>query len=221
MRVLLVDDHPLFRDGMATLLESHEIEVVGQAREGKEALEKASELRPDLVLMDINMRGMGGLEATRLLKAQMPEIKVVILTVSDDAEDLFEAIKSGADGYLVKDLASEEFFDLIAGLSRGESPITRNLATRILEEFGRRSRATSKPPQHQVLTGREVEVLRLVAEGGSNKGIAAALSISENTVKFHLSHILEKLHLQNRSQVVAWALRHGITPPEETVEPPW
>ncbi|MBF8268139.1 MAG: two component transcriptional regulator, LuxR family, partial [Dehalococcoidia bacterium] len=164
----------------------------------------------------INMPGMGGLEATRLLKAQMPEIKVVILTVSDDSEDLFEAIKSGADGYLVKDLASEEFFDLIAGLSRGESPITRDLATKILEEFARRARAPSELPQHQVLTGREVDVLRLVAAGKHNKEVAAMLFISGNTVKFHLSHILEKLHLQNRSQVVAWALRHGVTSPEET-----
>lgn len=214
MKVLLVDDHPLFRDGMATLLASREIEVVGQAREGSEALEKTRELRPDLVLMDINMPGLGGIETTRLLKMEMPHIKVVILTVSDEEQDLFEAIKSGADGYLVKDLESEEFFELLEGVTKGESPITRSLATKILGEYSRVSRAAAQQPKEEALTEREVEVLRLAAAGNSNKSIAAALQISENTVKYHFSHILGKLHLQNRAHATAWAVRHGIVPPD-------
>ncbi len=213
MRVLLVDDHPLFRDGVRSLLESRGVEVVGEAGDGQQAVEAALRLRPDVILMDITMPGMDGLEATRLIKAQMPGIKIVILTVSDEERNLFDAIKSGAQGYLLKDLRADEFFDLLQGLERGEAPISRRLAGRILEEFARTrtSRPAAEGPED--LTEREREVLEWVSRGASNREIAAALDISENTVKFHMKNILDKLHLRNRAEVVAYAARQGWLSP--------
>ena len=210
-RVLLADDHPLFRDGLATLLRARGMEVIGEASNGLDALEKCRALNPDLILMDIHMPKMSGLEATRLIKTEMPMMKIIILTVSDDDEDLFEAIKSGARGYLLKSLASQTFFELLDGVAKDEAPITRDLATRILDEFARQSqppekRGTSK----ESLSDREEEVLRLVAEGLTNHVIAGKLSITENTVKYHLKNILEKLHLHNRAQVVAYAMQSGL-----------
>ena len=137
MRVLLADDHPLFRDGLATLLRARGMDVVGEASNGVEAVEKARALKPDLILMDVNMPQMTGLEATRIVKTERPETKIVILTVSDDDENLFEAIKSGAQGYLLKSLQSQAFFDLLNGVAQGEAPISRGLATKILGEFAR------------------------------------------------------------------------------------
>ncbi|MCH7706228.1 MAG: response regulator transcription factor, partial [Chloroflexi bacterium] len=136
-RVVVVDDHSLFRDGIASLLQARGYEVVGEASDGLEALERVRELKPDLVLMDIRMPKMGGLEATRLIKAEMPAVKVVILTVSDDEEDLFEAIKSGAQGYLLKKLKADAFFDMISGVHRGEAPISPQMAVMMLNEFSR------------------------------------------------------------------------------------
>jgi len=207
MRVLIVDDHALFRDGIASLLAARGYQVVGQASDGEEAIAQARQLHPDLILMDIMMPRMGGLEATRLIKAELPQVKVVMLTVSDDEEDLFEAIKSGAQGYLLKDLKAEVFFDLIAGVARGEAPISPAMATRMLDEFSRLARGARAG---EGLTERELEVLRLVAQGRTNKEIAASLYISENTVKYHLRNILDKLHLENRAQVVAYAMRRGL-----------
>lgn len=210
MRVLLVDDHALFRDGIRSLLEARGVQVVGEAGDGQEAIDAAARLRPDVILMDITMPRMDGLEATRLIKARMPEIKIVMLTVSDEDHSLFEAIKSGAQGYLLKNLQADEFFELLTGIERSEAPISRGLAGRILEEFaGRRAAA---PALQDELTEREQEVLRAVSGGASNREIAAALHISENTVKFHMKNILDKLHLRNRSEVVAYAARHGRMP---------
>src|SRR3970282_893944 len=138
MRVLLADDHPLFRDGVRSLLQARGVEIVGEAGDGQEALEEALRLRPDVILMDISMQRMDGLEATRLIKARLPEVKLVILAVSDEDRTLFEAVKSGAQGYLLKDLQADEFFALLSGVERGEAPISRGLAGRILEEFARR-----------------------------------------------------------------------------------
>lgn len=217
MRVLLVDDHALFREGVAALLETRsEFEVVGEARDGREALALACRLRPDLILMDIQMPEVGGMEATRLIKAALPEAKIVILTVSEDEQDLFEAIKSGAQGYLLKNMKSADLFDLLLGASRGEAAISRLMATKMLEELGRLQRSAPKPKgalpmqRDDALTDREEQVLRLVAQGASNKDIAAALCITENTVKFHLKRIMEKLHLQNRAQAAAYAARAGV-----------
>ena len=210
-RVLIVDDHDLFRDGIASLLRARGYEVVGEASDGLEAVARARELKPELVLMDIRMPNMGGLEATRLIKAEFPDAKVVILTVSDEEEDLFEAIKSGASGYLLKNLKADVFFGLIAGVASGDAPFSPKMATKMLKEFSRKpDTAKTKEAQHQSLTDRETEVLRLVADGKGNKEIAAELFITESTVKYHLRNILDKLHIENRSQVIAYAARRGL-----------
>lgn len=223
MRILLVDDHALFREGVALLLEARaDFEVVGEAGNGREALSLACRLRPDLVLMDIQMPIMGGLEATRLIKTALPETRIVILTVSEEEADLFEAIKAGAQGYLLKNLKASDFFEMLLGVSRGEAAISRAMATKMLAELARLGRSTpSAPapgpaPADTGLTEREEEVLRLVARGATNKDIAAALCITENTVKFHLRRILEKLHLQNRAQAAAYAAQAGIVRPEDS-----
>ncbi|MBI2871924.1 MAG: response regulator transcription factor [Chloroflexi bacterium] len=212
MRVLLADDHALFRDGIASLLQAWGYEVVGQASDGLEALQQARKLHPDLILMDVRMPRCTGLESTRLIKAEMPEVKVVIVTVSEDEEDLFEAIKSGAQGYILKNIAGAEFVELINGMARGDAPIQRHLAAKILEEFARHAAKKQDPsasPEEE-LTDREMEVLRLVARGSTNKDIAQTLFISPDTTKFHLRNIMQKLHLQNRAQVISYALRRGI-----------
>ena len=215
MRVLLADDHVLFRDGVRSLLEARGIKVVGEANDGQEAVEAALRLRPDVVLMDITMPRMDGLEATRLIKARLPEVKIVMLTVSDDDRSLFEAIKSGAQGYLLKNLQAEEFFAMLSGMEQGEAPISRGLAARILEEFGRRRQEpTAAVWPREELTERELDVLRAVSGGATNREVAAALHISENTVKFHMKNILDRLHLRSRAEVVAYAARRGWLPPE-------
>ena len=210
--VLLADDHALFRDGLVSLLSmQEEIEVAGIANDGQEALEKARELVPDLILMDIKMPRMNGLEATRLIKEEMPHIRIVMLTVSEDDHDLFEAIKNGAEGYLLKTINAQELVDLLKGVFRGEAPISRTMARKILHEFALRSQR----PQPEFiarddLTRREVEVLQLVSEGSTDKEIAARLCISPRTVKNHMHNILDKLHLQNRVQAATYALRQGL-----------
>ncbi len=211
MRVLLADDHALFRAGIASLLKAWGMETVGQASNGLEALEQARALRPDLVLMDIGMSPCNGLEATRLIKAELPETKIVIVTVSDDDDDLFEAIKSGAEGYLLKDMSEEELGRTLTGIATGEPALSPGLAAKILDEFARVSRdGTPKEVESDGLTPREREVLELVVTGATNREIAAALFISENTVSFHMKHILAKLHLKNRAQAVAYAIRSGL-----------
>lgn len=217
IRILLVDDHALFRDGVASLLaEQEDFEVVGEAQDGEEALQKARELMPDLILMDIYMPGVDGLTATRRIKEEMPYVKIVILTVSEEDQNLFEAVKSGAQGYLLKKEGAKRFLDLLRGLSQGEAPISPPMAAKILNEFARQPRRPEAVPGVQ-LTPREKEVLELLTKGLTNKEIGAALSISENTVRNRLRNILEKLHLENRVQVVAYALQKGLlkkTPPE-------
>ncbi len=213
MRVLLVDDHPLVRDGIASLLRARGLDVVGEASDGLEALYKARLLRPDVILMDIRMPGVNGLEATRLIKTEMPDIKIVILTVSDDDRDLFEAIKSGAEGYLLKSMHADQFFELLESIERGETPIPPSMASRILNEFvrhGKQIPSSTDAANRESLTERETEVLQLVVRGLSNREIADTLTISENTVKFHLKNILAKLHARNRAEAVAYALQTGL-----------
>jgi DNA-binding NarL/FixJ family response regulator len=212
MRVLLVDDHVLVRNGIASLLTANNIEVAGEASDGLEALEKTRQLKPDIVLMDIKMPRYNGLEATRLIKAEMPQTKIVILTVSDDDEDLFEAIKSGAEGYLLKNIKAKEFLALLAGVAKGEAAISPLLATKIIEEFSRQMKEAVAHPSVSELTEREIDVLKLVTDGAINKEIATTLYITENTVKYHLRNIMEKLHLRNRAQVAAYAVSKGIIP---------
>ena len=221
MRVLLVDDHALFRAGLAVLLKAWGLQVVGEAGNGAAATALARELQPDLIFMDINMPPPNGLEATRAIKAQSPHIKIVMLTVSDDEQDLFEAIKSGAEGYLLKNLREEEFSELVERIGKGETVLSPGIARKLLQEFARlggpgarHGEGESAASREEVggLTERELQVLEHVARGATNKEIAAALFISENTVSFHIKNILSKLHLRNRAQVVAWAMEHGLLP---------
>lgn len=208
MRVLVADDHSLFRDGIISLLEAAGFDVVGQVGDGHAAVEAARCLRPDLVLLDIVMPRMGGLEALRRIKAESPETQVVMLTVSDDDADLFEAIESGAAGYLLKSLTSDQFFEMLHGLQRGEAAMTRRTATRLMKGFAALSRRRPEPVES--LTERKIELLRLVAQGMSNKAIAQRLSVSENTVKYHMRNILQRLRAQNRTEAVAQAIRAGL-----------
>ena len=213
MRILLADDHALFRDGVASLLGVWGHEVVGQESDGAAAVASALRLRPDLVLMDVAMPGGSGLAATRRLAAEAPEVAIVMLTASEGVDDLFAAIKAGARGYLLKNLESGELRGMLQAIERGEAAITPAIAARILAELARPVPAPVAPTAESDpdrLTDRELEVLRLVVQGMRNKEIAAELRISENTAKFHLRNILDKLHAQNRAEVVARAMREGL-----------
>lgn len=208
-RVLLVDDHALFRDGLASLLTAWDMEIVGQASDGQDGVEKARALRPDLVLMDVNMPRLNGLEATRIIKAERPDTKVVIVTVSDAEENLFDAVKSGAEGYILKNASGEEFGRLLSNLARGEPAMSPGLARRLLDEFARGgSKTRGQGEIEESLTPREQEVLEQVAGGKTNREVGSILFISEETVKYHLKNIMQKLHLRNRAEVVAWAIHH-------------
>ncbi|CAN5824740.1 response regulator transcription factor [soil metagenome] len=210
MRVLIADDHALFRDGLRSLLEARGVDVVAEAKDGGEAIALARLHRPDIVLMDLMMPVTNGLAATRLISVEMPLVRVVVLTASEDDADLFEAVKSGAQGYLSKNLEAQELFAFLDGVMKNEPALTPGLARKVLGEFARNGSGIVKPPV-SVLTDREQDVLVLLTEGvTSNKELAERLFISENTVKYHLRHILQKLHVNNRAQVIAYALRHGL-----------
>jgi DNA-binding NarL/FixJ family response regulator len=217
MRILLADDHALFRDGLASLLAAWGHDVVGQAADGTAAVELAMRLLPDVVLMDVAMPGGGGMGATREIAVAAPAVAIVMLTASEDIDDLFDAIKAGARGYLLKNLESAELRGMLEAVARGEAAITPAIAARILAELARPSSpaaqpAGSGPRDPDRLTERELDVLRLVVAGRRNKEMAAELGISENTVKFHLRNILDKLHAQSRAEMVAMAVREGLLP---------
>lgn len=216
MRLLIADDHALFRDSLRSLLSARGIDVVGEAGNGREAVELARRFQPDIVLMDLAMPELDGLEATRRIRAEVPKTKVVVLTASNEDSDLFEAIKAGADGYLLKDLQADRFFTLLEGVVRGEPALTPSLARKVLQEFAHPKLAARKNDDPDALTERETEVLELMVQGvTSNRALAQKLGVSENTVKFHVRNILDKLHLHNRAQVVSYALRHGIVTPQD------
>ena len=210
MRTLLVDDHALFRDGVAALLLAWGHEVVGQASDGAEAIEMVDETSPEVVLMDVRMPNVSGLEATAQIKQRHPEVAIVMLTVSEEEADLFRAIKAGAQGYLLKNLEAPQLRSMLEGVARGEPAITPATAARIIDEFLRTPGVS--PKSNQRLTDRELEVLKLVTAGLRNREIAVDLGISENTVKFHLKNIVEKLHAQNRAELAARAVREGLVP---------
>lgn len=207
MRIVLADDQPLVRNGIASLLRTRGHEVVAEVGDGQDVLDAVRRTRPDLVLMDLRMPVLDGLSATRLLRTEAPQVRVVILTVSDDEADLLEAVKSGAFGYLLKDLEAEDFFEAIDAVGHGASVISPRLARRLWAEFGAEQQNLPGPARIKTaeqLTEREHEVLRLVAAGQTNREIATLLTISENTVKFHMRGILDKLHLRNRTEVARW-----------------
>jgi DNA-binding NarL/FixJ family response regulator len=210
LRLLLVDDHALFREGLISLLSyQDDFIVVGEAEDAESALNQARALEPDIVLMDIELPGEDGVIATRRLKMEMPAITVVMLTVHDDSQTLFEAIKAGAQGYLVKNVRSRELLERLRGLARGEAAISRRMAARILQEI----RGQAEPlGSEEDLTAREMEVLELVAARLSNAEIAGRLVVSEYTVKNHMKSILSKLHLRNRHQAAAYGVVRGWLP---------
>ncbi len=212
IRLLIADDSPHARAAIASVVaRAPEFVVVGEAKDGYEALQMAAALRPDMVLMDITMPRCDGLLATRLLKRRQPETIVVILTVSDDAADLFEAIRSGAQGYLLKSLEPDDWLGYLRGFAQGHWTMPREMAERILAEFGAaRPAAGESGPAAAGLTARETEVLRLVACAMTNREIASTLGISEQTVKNHLKHIVQKLHLKNRVDLAIYARRAGL-----------
>jgi DNA-binding NarL/FixJ family response regulator len=213
VRILIADDHSLFRDGLRSLLRAEGHEVIGEAKNGREAIELAKKLTPDLVLMDVSMPEMDGITATRALTAELPGTKVVILTASEEESKLFEAIKAGAQGYLLKNLEAEAFFDMLDKASRGEPALTPVLARKLLQEFAKPAEAATRSEEEE-LTAREREVLELMVEGvTSNRKLAKRLGLSENTVKFHVRNILDKLRVHNRAEVIGYALRKGIVDP--------
>ena len=227
MKVLIADDNRLMLQGLQTLLEVNGIEVAGQAKDGFEAVALARQLKPDVILMDIRMPGWDGLEATRLIKAEMPEARIVILTTSTEDQDLFEAVKSGACGYLNKSMDIERLVEAINQAQQGIPPFSPGLATKLLNEFARLNKseggAVSGPPPESKetktigeLTPRQREVLTLAAQGLSYKEIGTRLGLSPHTVRYHMVEIMQQLHLQNRAQVLAYAGQLGwkANPPD-------
>ncbi len=213
IRVLICDDHALFRRGLVMVLESEDgVEVVGEAEDGEEAIRRAEELAPDVVLMDVRMPKVSGIEATRAIAEVVPSAKILMLTVSDEEDDLYDAIKAGATGYLLKEISIEEVASAIRSVVSGQSLISPSMASKLLSEF---TNLAKKADEKQAvpsprLTERELEVLKLVAQGMSNREIAGELFISENTVKNHVRNILEKLHLHSRMEAVVYAVREKL-----------
>jgi len=222
MKIMLVDDNRLMLEGLQNLLEAHNIEVVGVACNGLESIELAREVEPDVILMDIRMPRCDGLTATRLIKSERPEAKIVILTTSTDDDDLFEAIKSGACGYLLKSIETDELLEALNQVRQGTPPLSPGLAAKLLDEFKRFSNSKeqispessgkkTEAPSRNKLNARQIEVLRLVADGLSYKEVGARLFLSERTIKYHMSEIMNRLHLENRAQVLAFAGQMGFT----------
>ena len=212
IRLLLADDHTLFREGVISLLNDQpDIKVIAEAHDGLDAQTKARTFKPDLILMDIDMPHCDGIEATRQIKAEMPEVKIIILTVHDEGERLFEAIKSGAQGYLLKNIGSRGLMEAIRGISRGEAPLSPSMASELIAEFAQQ-RQLGLDTDICDLTSRERDVLEHIVHGESNKEIAGRLFITENTVKKHVSNILSKLHVRNRRQAAAYAASLGLVP---------
>jgi DNA-binding NarL/FixJ family response regulator len=213
LRVLIVDDHALFRRGLQMVLrQEDDIDVVGEAADGHEAVDKAQELMPDVVLMDVRMPGQSGIKATERIRDNLPHAKILMLTISDEEVDLYDAIKAGASGYLLKEISIDEVADAVRSVWAGQSRISPSMASKLLTEFAAMSRRAEERQQLPAprLTDREMEVLKLVAQGMNNRDIAKELFISENTVKNHIRNILEKLHLHSRMEAVVYAVREKL-----------
>ncbi len=216
IRVLIADDQALFRRGLYVVLGTEEhIEVVAEAEDGEAAIAKAEELAPDVVLMDVRMPRINGIEAARQIRDILPSTRILMLTVSDEEDDLYEAIKAGANGYLLKEISVEEVAGAIHAVVQGQSLISPSMASKLLNEFNSLARQAAEKEElpAPVLTARELEVLKLVARGMSNRDVADQLYISENTVKNHVRNILEKLHLHSRMEAVMYAVRKRLLDP--------
>jgi DNA-binding NarL/FixJ family response regulator len=213
IRILIADDHELFRRGLRMVLEDEaDIEVVAEAGDGQAAIELAREHAPDVVVMDVRMPTVSGIEATRRIKEEEPGTRILMLTISDEEEDLYDAIKAGASGYLLKEISIDEVADAIRSVHAGQSLISPSMASKLLNEFALMAKKDEEKQQMPAprLTDREMEVLTLVAKGMNNRDIAKELFISENTVKNHVRNILEKLHLHSRMEAVVYAVRERL-----------
>ncbi len=216
-KLMLVDDHSLFMEGLQYLLETYGVDVVGTAKDGRMAVTKARILKPDIILMDVRMPECNGLEALKQIKAEMPDVKIVMLTTSEDDADLFNAVKYGASGYLLKDTDAKTLISMLRDLDNDDDPLlSPGLAAKILNEFRRNSIQANMSSQQlsdakeESLTDRQLEVLEMVAAGNTYKEIGDCLGLTERTVKYHMGRILEILHLENRAQVIAYAGRKGL-----------
>ena len=211
IRIMIVDDHTVVRDGLSSMLRRQgEFLIAGEVRNGAEAVERYGEIRPDVVLMDLRMPEMDGVEAMRRIKEEDPDAKFIVLTTFDTDEYIFDAIDAGAKGYLLKDASREELFQAVRAVYRGESLIEPGVAARVLDRLAQLSRQSSQHVNTEGLSGREIEVLQLMAGGSANKNIAGALSISESTVKTHIANIFQKLDVNHRTEAVTHALQRGI-----------
>lgn len=217
MKLMLADDHPLFLEGLQYLLETYGIKVEGVARNGKEAIVQARLLKPDIILMDIKMPECSGVDALKLIKAEMPDIKIVMLTTSEEDEDLFDAIKYGASGYLLKSTNAKALVNMLSDLEKGEVPLSPGLAVRLLKEFRPSGVDEQKLSRHALeeakrgrLTERQLEILEMVAMGITYKEAGETLGLTERTLKYHMGRIIELLHLENRAQVIVYAARIGL-----------
>ena len=219
VKVLVVDDHALFRRGITSVLAGQEnLRVVGEATDGLEAIDKAGALAPDVILMDLHMPQCTGLEATQAIRTKMPRVNILVLTISENEADLFAAVKFGAKGYILKNIEPEALIQAIFHIAQGGVIISPLMAAKLLSEFQDLSAGAAKKLAQEVtadLSSRENEVLRLVSQGATNREIADSLFISENTVKTHLRNIMDKLHLVNRSQAAAYAVKRGLVPRQE------
>ncbi|MBI5034145.1 MAG: response regulator transcription factor [Chloroflexi bacterium] len=212
LRILLVDDHNLFRKGLATLfVDREDMEIVEVAKDGQQAIELTRLLSPDLILMDVHMPRLDGIQATKIIKQEMPDVKIIMLSASDSDDDLFASVKNGANGYLLKNIDPTQLFSWLTRVRQGEVPMSGVLADRILQEFRSEQVHTEQSGEiSEALTTKETEILELLVGGESNKQIADILHVSENTVKFHLRNIMDKLHLRNRLQIAVYAVRQGL-----------
>jgi len=210
LRFLVVDDHALFRDGMVSLLKAGGMQVVGEAQNGFEAVNEAARLKPDVILMDIDMPVMNGIEATRKITDSLPDVQVVMLTVSQEDHTLVDALRAGAKGYLLKSLNSDEFIKLLRGLEKGEPPIPSSVTLRLMNYIAQQSGPSEV--RNDNLTEREVELLGYLGLGLPNKLISEKLGVSDNTVKYHIKNILQKLNISNRAEAAAYAVRHNLIP---------
>ncbi|MFC6242129.1 response regulator [Knoellia sp. GCM10027112] len=219
IRVVIADDHVLYRRGLQTVVTQEEdIDIIGEASDGQEAIDRTVEMLPDVVLMDVRMPRVSGIEACAAIKSQVPSTKIIMLTMSDEESDLYEAVKAGANGYLLKDVPGEEIAAGIKAVMGGDSLISPSMASKLLAEFAQMSKKSPDRPTTvgaPRLTERELEVLKLVARGMANKEIAHQLFISENTVKNHVRNILEKLQLHSRMEAAMYAVRENLLDPEE------